>query len=95
MSSLTLKTGASSTTLHAPQRGHTSATVEAGAASVEFRIPAGVAGRITTDTGLAEVDIDTARFLPAGGGYESPDYSTSLNRVELRIKGGVANFKVR
>ena len=44
---------------------------------------------------LADVNIDTARFLPSGGGYESPDYSTALNRIELRIKGGVANFKVR
>ena len=95
VSSLELKTGASSTLVMVPERGHTRAAVDAGAAAVEFRVPIGVAARITTDTGLADVDIDTARFLPSGGGYESADYSTSLNRLELRIKGGVANFKVR
>jgi hypothetical protein len=93
--SLQLKTGASSTVIYAPERGHTRASVDAGAASVEFYIPVGVAGRITADTGLAEVDIDTGRFLPSGGGYESADYSTSVNRVELHVRGGVAGFKVR
>jgi hypothetical protein len=95
VNSLTLKTGASSTRVTAPARGHTQATVEAGAASIDFRVPPGVAGRITTDTGLADVNIDTGRFLPSSGGYESPDYSTSVNRLELHIKGGVAEFKVR
>ncbi len=95
VNSLELKTGASSTVVVAPERGHTRALVEAGAASVEFRVPPGVAARISADTGLADVNIDTTRFLPSGGGYESADYSTSLNRLELTIKGGVANFKVR
>ncbi len=94
VNSLDLKTGASSTVITAPERGHTRASVEAGAASVEFRVPPNVAARITADTGLAEVNIDIRRFLPSGGGYESPDYSTSLNRLDLRIKGGAASFKV-
>ncbi len=92
--SFELKTGASSTVVTAPERGHTRAAVDAGAASVEFRVPPSVAARITVDTGLADVSIDTSRFLPSGGGYESPDYSTSVNRLELRIKGGVGSFKV-
>ena len=95
VTSFELKTGASSTVVTVPERGTTRASVDAGAASVEFRVPPAVAARITADTGLADVDIDTSRFLPSGGGYESPDYSTAVNRLELRIKGGVANFKVR
>ena len=94
VSSLELKTGASSTVVTVPTRGHTRASVDAGVASVEFRVPPGVAARIANDTGLAEVKVDTTRFLPSGGGYESPDYSTSLNRLDLRIKGGVGSFKV-
>lgn len=94
VSSFELKTGASSTVVTAPERGHTRASVDAGAASVEFRVPPAVAARITVDTGLADVSVDTKRFLPSGGGYESLDYSTSVNRLELRIKGGVGSFKV-
>jgi hypothetical protein len=95
VTSLELKTGASSTVIYCPERGHTRASVDAGAASVEFHIPAIAAGRITTDTGIAEVDIDTRRFMPSGGGYESPDYGTAVNRVDLHIHGGLASFKVR
>jgi hypothetical protein len=69
--------------------------VDAGAASVDFRVPVDVAGRITADTGLADVDIDKNRFLPSSGGYESPDYSTAVNRVEIQVRGGLAGFKVR
>jgi hypothetical protein len=94
VSSLRLKTGASSTNVIAPQSGQTRATVDAGAASVTFVIPDGVAARISTDTGLAEVNIDTQRFPHIGGFYESPDYTTALDRLELRIKGGVASFTV-
>jgi len=95
VNSLELKTGASSTVIYCPERGHTRASVDAGAASVEFHIPVIAAGRITTDTGIAEVDIDTRRFMPSSGGYESPDYGTAVNRVDLHIHGGLASFKVR
>ncbi len=92
--SLHIKTGASSTEVVAPRRGHTEATVEAGAASVVFVVPDGVAARIFADTGLAEVIVDTGRFPESGGVYESLDYSTAMNRLNLRIKGGVGSFRV-
>ena len=94
VSSLQLKTGASSTRVVAPRQGHTRATVDAGAASVTFVIPDGVAARIAADTGLAEVKVDTRRFPMMGGVYESPDYDLAVDRLELRIKGGVASFTV-
>jgi hypothetical protein len=71
------------------------ASVDAGAASVEFHVPASVAGRVTADTGLADLDIDRQRFLPSSGGYETPDFSTAVNRVEINVRGGLAGFKVR
>lgn len=92
--SLQLKTGASATTVVAPSSGQTRATVDAGAAAVTFVVPDGVAARIAADTGLADVKIDTQRFPRMGGCYESPDYTTALDRLELRIKGGVASFTV-
>ena len=94
VSSLQLKTGASSTRVVVPRQGHTRAEVDAGAASVAFVVPDGVAARISADTGLAEVKVDTRRFPRMGGGYESPDYGLAVDRLDLRIKGGVASFTV-
>ena len=94
VTSLHLKTGASSTKVWAPRRGNTAATVDAGAASVVFVIPDGVAARISLDTGLADVTVDTDRFPRQGGVYQSLDYDSVIDRLELRIKGGVASFRV-
>lgn len=94
VASLHIKTGASSTEVSTPRRGHTVATVEAGAASVEFSVPDGVAAQIAADTGLSDVSVDTRRFPQRGGAYESLDYATAMNRLELRIKGGVGSFKI-
>lgn len=94
VSSLQLKTGASSTKIWAPRHGHTTATVDAGAASVTFVIPESVAARISLETGLADVKIDTGRFPRQGGVYESLDYDAVIDRLELNIKGGVASFRV-
>ena len=94
VTSLQLKTGASSTKVWSPRHGTTKATVDAGAASVTFVIPEGVAARIALDTGLADVDIDTGRFPRQGGVYQSLDYDAVLDRLDLRIKGGVASFRV-
>ena len=85
VTSLHLKTGASSTKVWAPRHGHTTATVDAGAASVVFAIPDGVAARISLDTGLADVSVDTERFPRQGGVYQSLDYESVIDRLELRI----------
>jgi hypothetical protein len=94
VSSLEIKTGASSTEVWTPRRGQTRASVDAGAASVAFVVPDGVAARISVDTGLASVKIDTRRFPSNSGGYESPDYVSATHRLDLRIKGGLAEFTV-
>lgn len=94
VSSLEIKTGASSTEVTVPRRGQTRASVEAGVASVSFLVPDGVAARISSDIGLASVDIDSHRFPPTGGRYESPEYANATNRLDLTIKGGLAEFTV-
>lgn len=94
VNSLHVKTGASSTRVVVPRQGHTRAEVEAGAASVAFAVPDGVAARISADTGLAEVKVDARRFPEMGGVYKSPDYELAVDRLDLRIKGGVASFTV-
>jgi hypothetical protein len=93
-SSVNLKTGASSTGITMPATGQVSASVQAGAAEVRIRIPAGAAGRIRSQSGLAEIAVDSSRFPFSNGVYESPDFGTSPNRVDLRIEAGVGKVTV-
>ena len=93
---LEIETGASRLDLRLPAgAGATQAAVEAGAADVTITIPQGVAVRISEDTGLASFNVDTSRFPKVGKLYESPGFATAANRVELRVRGGLAKVAVR
>jgi LiaI-LiaF-like transmembrane region len=92
---LWLKTGASSTDVMLPANaGSTRVRIEAGAASVALRVPDGVAARVRA-TGLIGVDVDTRRFPRAGDAYESPDYATAANKVDIDAQMGAGSIKVR
>jgi hypothetical protein len=94
--SLELHTGASETRVVLPEAaGATSIRAEAGAASLVLEVPDGVAARIRTRVVLGSVQVDEYRFPPVAGGYESPDYATATNRVDIDVQGGVGSLRVR
>ena len=93
--SLALQTGASETRVLLPRAaGMTTVKAQAGAASLTFEVPGGVAARIRTRMALGSAQIDQARFLPSSGGYESPDFATAANRVEIEVEGGLGSVRV-
>ena len=93
---LSLNSGASSTDITMPANaGVTAARIRTGAASVNVHIPEGVAARIQARGGLASISVDSARFPRSGGGYESPDYGTAANKIDLDIETGVGSVEVR
>lgn len=92
---LKVSTGASSTTLNMPANaGFTEAEIGAGAASVTVRVPAGVAAHIRFRGGAATLTVDP-RFPNRGGDYESPDYTTAANKLDLRIDAGAGSIDIR
>jgi hypothetical protein len=91
-----IDTGASSTFLTVPANaGETRGQIHSGAASVDVRVPSGVAAHIEVKSGLAGINIDTMRFPQRGNVYESLDYMSSKNRVQLNIETGVGSVDVR
>jgi hypothetical protein len=94
--SLRLRGGASETRVMMPRAaGVTTVDAETGAASVLFDVPAGVAARIRSRMALASSHIDETRFPRTGDAYESADFATAANRVELDLRGGVGSVTVR
>lgn len=92
---LVLKTGASSTEIKLPSKaGRTSFKLEAGAASVSIRIPEGVAARVETEAGLASISVDQNRFPKQGGIYQSQDYESAPNKVDIHIETGLASIEI-
>ena len=93
--SLELQTGASETRVLLPRAaGATTVRAQAGAASLTFEVPQGVAARIRSRMALGSAQIDQARFPASSGGYESADFATTANRVEINIDGGLGSVRV-
>ena len=91
-----LQSGASSTELTLPAgAGYTQVKISGGAASFKVRVPPGVAASIRFTGGLASLDVDTLRFPRSGDGYQSPDFATAENKVELVAEVGAASVEVR
>jgi hypothetical protein len=91
---LQLKTGASSTHLTLPANaGHTRVRYEGGAASLSIRVPDGVAACIRVD-GLSDTHVDTNRFPRSGHAYQSSDYDTARNKIDISIDIGVGSVDI-
>jgi hypothetical protein len=96
LTDISLKTGASSSTLTLPANaGQTRVNVQSGAASVDLYVPQGVAARIRVQSGLAGIHIDQKRFPATAGGYESPDFAGAANRVDIFVETGVGSVSVQ
>jgi hypothetical protein len=93
---LRLQTGASSSEINLPaSAGYTKAAISSGAASVRVRVPDGVAARVKTSGGMADIRVDKSRFPRAGGVYQSENYDTAENKVDIDIDTGVGSVSVR
>lgn len=92
---LKLETGASDTRLTLPASGRFHADLDLGAAAIEVTVPDGVSARIRASLGAADLKIDEARFPRVAGYYQSPDFESSANSVDMTIDAGAASIRVR
>lgn len=71
----------------------TDVNVKTGVANVEIKVPMASGCRIKTHTGLASKDFKG--FVKKDDGYyETPNYSTSKNKIFIKLDGGLSNFEV-
>jgi len=92
---LRVNTGASKTDIVLPANaGKTDVRVELGAASLDMVVPQNVAARIRSEHGAASIEIDTARFPYSNGIYESPDYPSAQNKIDIMIQAGAGRVVV-
>jgi hypothetical protein len=87
--------GASNLKLSLPARvENTLVDIDAGAASIDLRVPQGLAMRFRTKS-VGSLHIDQGRFPRQEGGiYQSPDYASAKYRAEVTVDGGATSLKV-
>jgi hypothetical protein len=92
---LDLDIGASDTRLTLPSKGRFRANLDVGAASLEVIVPEGLSARINASVSVGEIQVDEARFPRSGNYYQSADYETAVNSVDMVIEAGAASVKIK
>lgn len=87
--------GAAKLTLPAAA-GRIKVNISGGVGTLTILIPEGVAASIRTTGGIGAISVNRSRFPRTDERrYESPDYSTAENKIDLRVNGGVGTIAVR
>lgn len=73
-----------------------SSTVDAssGAGNVTVRLPSGLAAKVHATTGAGKVEMDPSLTRTDEDTYQTPDYDSAANRVEITIHSGAGNVGV-
>jgi hypothetical protein len=90
---LDVTAGVGTTTVVLPRAGQVRARMQAGVGALVVRVPPSMAARIRVTRGLGSLHI-ADRFPRTTNAYESPDYATASNRVEMRVEAGVGRIAV-
>ena len=72
----------------------TKVTVETGVANVEIEVPTESGCRIVVDSGLSSKDF-IGFIKQSDGTYETSNYSTAANKINISLRGGLSSFEVR
>ena len=65
-----------------------------GAGNVVVRVPSGVAARIHATTGLGKAIVDPRFSKIDDNTYQSPDFDSAANKVEITANSGAGNVEV-
>jgi hypothetical protein len=73
--------------------GAVSGKVSGGVGNLNIKIPEGAAARIKVDTGLGNISADS-RFTKRDDTYETADYNSATNKIDLELDMGVGNVEI-
>jgi hypothetical protein len=93
---LDVSTGASKTDIHFSNKSaFCTAVINAGVAEVNLHIPSNVAASIRVQgKELSSIKVDTNRFAQSGDSYQSMDYATAENKLDIEVKPGLGEINI-
>lgn len=72
----------------------TNVDIETGVSKVIINVPQNVACHITTQTGLSSKSFNGFQNM-GDNHYETPDFDKAINKMYIKLSGGVSDFKVK
>jgi len=94
--SVIARTGAGDVTVEIGSGTTGSSTINAnsGAGNVVVRLPDGIAAKIHATSGMGKMIVDSQFSKIDDGTYQSPDYDTATDKVEITLNSGAGNVSV-
>ena len=92
---LDIHTGASDTFVRLPAEGQTQLRLKCGFAQVVLEVPEDMAAHIRGKISFGDTKVDEARFSRTSDGWQSPDYHSAADHVDIEISGGFGTVHVR
>ncbi len=94
--SVTAKTGAGNVTIEisSSTAGNNTVNAKSGAGNVIVKVPIGMAARIHVATGLGKAIVDSQFSKIDSTTYQSPDYDSAANKVEITLNSGAGNISI-
>lgn len=77
-----------------PSTGSSRLSVDSNVARVEIIIPDGVSAHIRAKNDLGTTQVDESRFPKQTDYFESPDYQSATNKVDIQIRGALSRVLV-
>lgn len=94
MSDLEADIDAASVKVTVPANGRTSARLKCDVADVTVQVPDGVAARIRVNADVSGVTVDESRFPRRGSYFQSSDYESAANQLDLELDADVSAVRV-
>jgi hypothetical protein len=95
ITALNVDTGVGSISATTPRSGVTTMRVNGGVGSTSITIPNGVGARIRVNGGLGGIRLSESRFPRFGDGYQSGDYASAANKIDINVDGGIGNIGIQ
>lgn len=95
LTSLNIDAGIGAIDMTTPKSGVVTMRVNGGVGAATITVPPGVAARIRVDGGLGGIRVDESRFPKFGSVYQSADYASAANRIDIDVDGGVGSITIR
>ena len=95
ITSLNVDAGVGTIRIDAPNSGNVIMRLNGGVGNLRVTIPQNVAARIRVDKGIGSMRVDEARFPKAGNAYQSADFASATNKIDIAVDGGVGSVEIR
>lgn len=91
---LRIDTGVGESTVTLPGHGSFRAELNTGIGATTIHIPKGMAARIRFSTGIGASSV-SGDYVKRAGLWESPNWDSAVDRVEIHVSGGIGEIRVR